>query len=302
MLSLIARNVNRKEGEDLLKLMVLNALGCLLALSIMWANDDENQLKIGNLALSSALAPGPLFSFGQNIIDKHDFLLWESLEVLKARNSRYLLGTTSFLYGVSDTLSLLANVPIAKYQQNRACNKGLSNISLQAEWAFYVNDQLTYTNQLTWVTALRFPAPKRMGFPSLGSKAPGFFLGTTASHLSIKWYSFLTLGGWVIAPDKNQGASTQLLYEAGLGYNLGNPADGILLALLEANGIRSTQKRIGEIITKHNNANIMFVGPSLYWATKKWIAQLGYQIPLFQKIQNGSKFAGRYAAFFAWYF
>jgi hypothetical protein len=75
------------------------------------------QSKIGNFALPPSQQPGPLFSFGQNILDKGDLEIMTFVAHLKGHRNRTTEIVPAILYGISDKASIFGVLPICASQK-----------------------------------------------------------------------------------------------------------------------------------------------------------------------------------------
>ena len=264
-----------------------------------------DQIKVGNLAFPTSQEPSPLFSLGQNIVDKHDLLILETYEQVKGPQKKYLGLLNSILYGINDDISLLGTVPVAfDYTQDSKTSKGIGDISLQGEWAFYNRDEWYYSLQATFVGNIAFPtAPNNPPKPNIGFGAVSIFLGTTFSYLDPDWYAWTSYG--VIIPTQHHKTKygNQFFYEAGVGYRLGTVGNWLFNLLVEFNGVfYSRDKLLGSIDTS-SGGNVIFLGPTFYAATMKhFIFIAGFQGPITQSLKGVFKNSWRYSLYAAWKF
>lgn len=249
-------------------------------------SSGDDQLRLGNLALPTSQQPGPLFSFGQNIVDKNDFLLDDLVLQLRGKSGKNLLYFfNGFLYGVSDSCVLYCALPVNRFQQNNLSTTGVGDIWIQGEYAFYEANEWTYTNQATIVGSLLLPSGSSLTLPPLGRGTVGVFLGATASHLGLDWYLF-TSHGLMFNTSHQQNQGTVFYYEFGIGYNLGYRPESILLGLLEINGILGPTENVNALRDKGRGGNVIFVGPSIFFSNERLIAQLGVQAPVLQQFSD----------------
>ena len=177
--------------------------------------------EIGNLTLPTSQQPGPLFAFGQNIVDKGDLQLFGQVDYLRGRHVLFADVTPLGLYGITNNLSVFAYLPIAT--KFRICNqqsKGLEDAFLQLEYAFFNQDRPRYLRQATVVGALVVPSGSSKKCPPTGFGSPSVFLGVTASHNGVDWYLFGSPG--VLVTTKHHGTKfgNWFFYYAGIGKNI----------------------------------------------------------------------------------
>jgi hypothetical protein len=294
----------------LIAVLITLSLGCM-AREIYSRGTSESdhkgeQLKIGNLALPISQQPSPLFSIGQNIIEKGDLLLQSSFGQLKGPHQNLFGIIEEPIYGVSDNFSILLGVPAAPLlKQDMFKSSGISDIFVQAEYAYYNKEHYTSNDQATVLAALLFPTGSIKKKPPTGLGTASVFLGGTASHISIDWYVFISSGALFTPPNHKLSFGSQFLYEAGLGVNLGNPRGWIALGLVEFNGIYShpgvsksasvpaatpaahhTGTVAKGIPLPSGKGNIIFLGPSIYLSSERAIIQAGIQFPIVQQFAS----------------
>lgn len=269
----------------------------LVCLSIVAVAHEDDPLPIGNFALPISQQPGPLFSFGQNIIDTHDALGYINPIYFGGKNKKFFLNEIIALYGITDESSLFIQIPAPVInKENNLFSSGFGDIIVQGEYAYFDTRNETSITQATIVGSIYLPTgileaskqgpdlPPHAPFTGLGSTA--FFFGGTATYTSINWYMFSSLAGLITTTHKQTKLGNNVLYQAGLGRNITHLEDQILMWLFELNGIFSQKDRLLGIIDQNSGGNIIYFGPSIFYSTKRLIFQAGFQIPVYQKL-NG---------------
>ena len=88
----------------------------------------------GNFA--HTMTPDTTFGFGQNIFEKNSFLFYPLYTQLSGKDFSTIQLTPSFVYAVTDSLSLYAGLPIIVKQKNDGCTqRGIGNLFAQLEYA-----------------------------------------------------------------------------------------------------------------------------------------------------------------------
>ncbi len=262
------------------------------------ANQPPN---IGNFSLATSQQPGPFFSFGQNIVDKNQFIVSFNPNYLYSQTQRILDGTPSLLYGITDSASVLLTLPYALSYKNGNQNlSGVGDLGLDLEYAFYNHENAKYSDQATVIFAPTFPVsnldetsktlnPSRRisGFsrknaPS-GFDAMTYFIGATYSRSLIDWYGFIAPGVlWINKHDAIQ-QGTQYYYNLGIGRNLKSTEKKyILFGLLEFNGQYSDKTTLASHVVPNTGGNVIYATPSLWFSTPKIIVQVGISLPIAQ--------------------
>lgn len=285
-----------------MKKTFLFLLACTLSIQSKDANDDTAQLEIGNFALPATQQLAPLFSVGQLVIDQNSALVLLSGQQSKGCFTQESTITPAILYGITDYLSVFINIPInTDLKESYKHASGIGDVFAQFECAVYTKNEFTYSNQATIIGTIIAPTGSPSTTPHTGSGAPGFFIGGTYSHLATDWYYF-TSGGALLTTKKNHTQlGNQFLYQAGWGRNLGNPGGNILTFFVECDGTYEQHTKNNNISDKKTGGNTVYFGPTLWFSTRRFIAQLGASFPVIQHLNN-KKYKSDYtfAFSFAW--
>lgn len=82
-------------------------------------HSDAEPPKIGNFALPLSQQPGPLVSFGENIIAKNETQFFLFADDFAGVDKHFVDVMPGILYGITDDLSIFINAPMAAgYVQN----------------------------------------------------------------------------------------------------------------------------------------------------------------------------------------
>lgn len=246
----------------------------------------EKPLKIGNLSLSTSQQPGPLVSFGQNVIDKGVTQVFLFGDHYQRRNGHFTDFVPSVLWGVNDQFSIFYNVPAAvSYKEKKHRSAGLEDLFVQFEYAFHSVEKKYYTEQATILFNVTFPTGSSHVIPPTGYGAPSCFIGTTYNHTAVDWFYFGSLGSILTSATKHATKlGSQLLYECGFGKNIPSPKGWIYAWMVEFDGFYSKRNRIRGTIDPNSGGNIIFMTPSLWISNEKLIFQLGIGCPVYQHL------------------
>lgn len=258
-------------------------------------------LSVGNFSLATSQQPGPFFSFGQNIIDKHQFILSFNPSYTYSLNQNILEGTPSFLYGITDSASILLTLPYAfSYENGNQNLSGMGDLAIDLEYAFYNYENSKYSDQATFVFSPTFPISnlagtskklnpsKRVsGFSRKNApssfNATTYFMGATYSRTLIDWYGFFAPGILLIDKQNSIQQGTQYYYNLGVGRHIKSAEKKYLfLGLLELNGQYSNKTKLGSHSAPNTGGNIIYATPSLWFSTPKIIVQVGISLPVLQ--------------------
>lgn len=242
-----------------------------------FAGEKVQQVKEGNFALATSQQPGPLFSFGQNIVDKHNALGFGQLDYMRGDNSSYTTVMPQLIYGIRDNVSLFALFPVAaRFKEKGHTISDCGDLVLQLEYAPYFIELERETIQITLVGNLTLPTGSADIVPETGFGAPGFFIGATASYIAVDWYVFASSGGQLTTTHNGTKFGNQFLYQAAVGRNLHHMQKWILLGLLEFNGIYTGRDVRNGCIDCNSGGNIFYIAPSLFLSSEHLICQVGF--------------------------
>lgn len=280
----------------------------LFLLLIMYANIAEatkpatdQPPSVGNFALATSQEPGPFFSFGQNIVDKNQFILALNPGYLSSQSQQLLAGVPSLLYGITNSASVLLTIPYAFYYKNGNQKlSGIGDIELDLEYAFYNHGSAIYSDQATIVFSPSFPVSNlnqiskkhdsamcTSGFSRKNASSSlnpiSYFIGTTYSRTLTDWYSFIAPGILVIDKQHNIQQGNEYFYNFGLGHKIKTQEKKyIFFGLLELNGQYTNKTKLVDNIVPNTGGNIIFATPSLWFSTPKLIFQVGVSLPISQ--------------------
>lgn len=266
---------------------------------LIGAEEESKTLKIGNLALKTSQQPGPLVSFGENIVEKGDVQLFLFGDLYQRRNGHFIDVMPSILWGVTDEFSIFYNLPMApSYKERKNHSSGFEDAFIQFEYAFLSKEEKTFTETATIVFNVAIPTGSTSLTPITGYGAPSCFIGTTYNHTSIDWFYFASIGSILTSSTKkNTKIGSQLLYECGFGRNIPSPEGWIFAWMIEFDGYYLLRNRFQGDLDCNSGGNIMYLTPSLWASTEKFIFQLGLGAPLYQRLY-GNQLSYLYQAFF----
>lgn len=255
--------------------------------------------KTGNYVLPASQQPGPLISFGQNILNKDQTKIFLYSDASVGSQMHLIDAMPYGVYGLTDNFCALLSVPIAaSYKRKKDHSSGLSDIFLQLEYAFYNKNTSQFEDQATLVMNVTFPTGSATKRPPTGNGSSSFFLGSTFNRTYINWLFFTSPGITLTTSQDGRKIGNEYLYQAGIGRNFYTvDSEWIFAWLVEANG-RYTEKThfkgrfnpnaVGNIFTGHFNpnsgGNIFIVMPSLWISSKQITFQFGVGMPVAQHL------------------
>jgi len=260
---------------------------CLVPIPL-YPKEEIIQLKQGNLALSSSQQAGPLFAFGQNIIDKHDRQLFAYADITKGMGKNFVQMVPSFLYGITDNTSFFCSLPVTRQRLDGDFSSGFKDLLVQFEYEFYTHKERTLIDEATVVGSVILPTGSGSKNPNTGFGAPAFFLGATLSRTEIDWYFFASPGVVITTTNNERRYGNQYLLQCGVGRNIPTSPDTILTGMVELNGIFVNDTKINGLVVIDSSliSAGVYLCPSIWFSSKKIIVQGGIAIPLFQQVTD----------------
>lgn len=253
-------------------------------------SDQSNQKNIepiaeGNFALPTSQQPGPLVSFGENIVDKGQVQLFVFGDAFIGKKSYLTDVIPSILYGIRDDLSFFFNVPFAPRDKDRNQHaSGLEDIFAQFEYAFFTKKRTHSIDQATIVANVTFPTGSSTKNPPTGFGATSFFIGTTFNHMTTDWFFFLSPGAVLTTSHRGTKFGDQILYQFGLGSNIPSPSGWIFAWMVEFDGEYFWKNKIKDSLDPNSGGNVIYITPSLWVSSKNFIGQLGIGYPCVQHL------------------
>lgn len=277
-------------------------------------------LEIGNFILPTTQEPGPLFGFGQNIIDAKDLQVYIAPNKFGGHDFHYSEILFYILYGITDYLSVFLALPVAlnrtiianqsttkaRFFNDPALSKsgpffpiiplanisskssGLEDMSLQLEYAYYNKKTLISEFQTTAVATIFFPTGSAFKLPPTGFGSTAFFFGTTVNYQSLFWFVYAAIGGIVTTKKDDVRFGNSFLYQCGIEGVIGtlDEKKWLFAWVFELFGIRLSNTVVSGKSDVNTGGNTIFAAPSLWVSSKHTIFQIGVGVPVFQKL-NG---------------
>lgn len=253
---------------------------------------------IDNFALKMSQQPGPLVSFGENIVDRGDLQFFTAADAFIGNDSYSTEFIPGFLYGVTDRFSLFFNVPVSPgNKEGRHHSSGLEDIFFQPEYAFLLKKTEDSMDQATLVFNVTFPTGSSHKNPPTGFGSPSFFIGATYNHMETKWFVFFQPGAVITTSHHGTKFGNQYLYQAGYEMIIwGKPEKMIFAWMVEVDGTFSERDRFHGKTNRNSGGNIIYVTPSLWYSDKRFLVQAGPGFPVVQS-HHGHQ-PTQYIAFF----
>lgn len=242
---------------------------------------------IGNFSLPESQRPGAFYSFGSNIIAPGQVLARVTPNLFQETGRRFVGSASSILYGTSEKSSLLFTLPMTpSVTGGIGRHAGFGDVGLQGEYEVYKRSSSTDSQKGGVIAGFTVPS----GTKGFSSDTFSYFIGGAFSHTWTNWIVFAAPGLLQFSggsSDKRLGARTY--YELGVGRNISSqPGEYIFAGFLEVNGQYDKQNPSIHPVT-HNSGgsvlsdgNLLFISPSLFFSTKKWVLEAGVSVPITQ--------------------
>jgi len=242
-------------------------------------------LETGNFSLPVSQEPGPLVSFGENIVDKGEVQLFVMSDGFFGKNTYSTDIIPGLLWGVTENLSFFFNVPVSPgNKSDHSKSSGLEDVFAQFEYLYYNKVGTASTDQATLVANISFPSGSSSKTPPTGFGSTIFFIGGTYNHTGINWFFFTSPGGVLTTSNHKTKFGNQFLYQCGLGRNFPSPAGWIFAWMVEFDGTYAWKNKIHGMKDPNSGGNIIYVTPSLWISSKRLILQFGAGYPVVQHL------------------
>ena len=279
------------------KRVLFKALLCMPAILLGHEIEKTEALPIGNFSVPFMTQIGPLISFGQLLIGEKALLPQLTGAYTRGHHSYSNLIAPSVTYGILDDLSVSFFVPFTpRSRSGSSHSSGIEDIFLQFEYGFYNKSRTDYTLEATVVANVQFPTGSSSKTPPTGIGSFGYFLGTTYAYMSSNWYAFVSPGVNLTTTHHGTKFGNSYLYQWGFARYIKqlSPRGWIFDLMIEFDGTYAEKSKIHGVTDSDSGGNIIFVTPSIWLSSKRWIFQWGIGFPLVQNL-NGHQNKIRYS-------
>jgi hypothetical protein len=255
-------------------------LPCLLL-----AKTSDSPSALGNFALPTSQQPGPLVSFGENIIEKNQVQLLLFADAFIGSKNYLTDVIPAILYGITDELSFFFNVPFSPGNRDKTnYSSGLEDIFAQLEYIFCTRKTYNSVTQATLVASISFPTGSNSKNPPTGFGSNTFFFGTTFNYTNTHWLFFTSPGALLTTSKQSTKFGNQFLYQFGFGRNIPSPSGWILAWIVELDGLYTCKNRIKGTTDPNSGGTIIDITPSIWISSKNIILQFGIGTPIYQHL------------------
>lgn len=253
----------------------------------------------GNFARK--IVPSNTFAFGQNIFDKNTWVVYPTLTQCSGENSSDISLIPSFIYAPTDSFSIYTGLPIIlKQKSDSETQRGIGDLFVSLEYAVINQSGDNYQNMVTIVGNIGLPTTRLsttsdfiQTCTSNDDSVTNFFVGATASHISVRWYVYASTGATFNTKKNGTHPGNFFLYEAGVGINLGNPWNIDSMGLIEFNGIYTKKTSMCDVDDKNTGGNLIYIGPTFCFSGDRWLFSGGIQAAAVQQV-NGDQDKARF--------
>lgn len=247
--------------------------------------EPKDLLTTGNFSLPVSQQPGPLISFGENIINQGQVQFYLFADAVIGNHSYSTDVIPSLLYGIRNDLSIFFNVPFSpRNKDEHDHSSGLEDIFFQLEYALYTWNTIDAVNLATIVANVTFPTGSSTKDPPTGFGSSSFFIGATFNHTRADWFVFTSPGAILTTSKHGTKFGDQLLYQFGFGRNISSPPGWIFAWMVEFDGLYAWKNRIKGRIDPDSGGNTIYLTPSIWISSKRNILQLGLGYPILQHL------------------
>jgi hypothetical protein len=226
-------------------------------------------------------------SFGENIIGKGQVQLFLLADASLGKRSYATEVMPGVLYGITNTLSLFCNAPIApRNKDHNHHSAGFEDAFMQFEYAFYNKSTYDTASQATVVANVSFPTGSSSKDPPTGYGTYAYFLGATFNLTNVYWFVFTSAGTTLTA--SRHKAGYKYLYELGVGRFIANHKGWLFAWMIEFDGLYSEKSRPQAKDHTTPAGHIIYITPSLWASSNRWIVQFGVSYPA-QLKQSGPR-------------
>lgn len=271
------------------KRLFFKTLLCLPGILLGNEKKKIEPLPIGNFSVPIATQIAPLVSFGQLLIGEKTLFPQLSGIYTRGHNSYTDVIVPNVIYGIRENLSVFFVIPFTpRSRSGTSHSSGIKDTFLQLEYGYYNKSQKDYSLVGTVVANVQFPTGSSSKVPPTGTGSFSYFLGTTYAYLSYNWYAFLSPGLNLTTTHHAKKFGNTYLYQWGFARYIEqlSPQGWVFDLMIEFDGAYVEKDKIHGIANPNSGGNTIFIIPSIWLSSKRWVLQWGIGFPLIQNL-NG---------------
>ncbi len=257
-------------------------ISCLLSpLCILYTHENPHKTR----------QVGPLFCYGQNILDKGKIRLRERPFYIKNKAHSFTYLSNQAFYALSDDWVIWMDLPIKLHNKNFADTDRLIATRVETEYAYH---HKVTSGKRVLATALGnciIPTTSTDDDSNLdpynGTGSISFYLATTASVLTHDWYAYGSAGVQLNIPYHRNRFGELFRFEWIIGHSLPTSSWNSYL-MLEFSSARLQKNRICGIKDTNSGGNIIYVGPAFIARSDHFYVWAGMQGAMLSRL-NGNQ-------------
>ena len=240
---------------------------------------------------SGAMAHEPVFSLGPETIFKGGVGIETEVEFEKADEERGTSLHYEVIYGLTENLSLTAEVPhVVEKREGANITDGLGEVALRAKYQVFRKDTLGAQDKAALIYGVKFPTGSEDREPRLGSGSVDHLFGLSLGHESTTWYGFAT-GRYVLRPEagtREKGDRVLLDVAGGFRPWLRPYKSWDLVVLLETSYEHAGRDQRDGLKLGDTGGHRLLSGPTVLWSIRNVMIKGGVQLPLWHDL-NGDQ-------------
>lgn len=228
---------------------------------------------------------GPLFTFGQNIMRKHELFISGHLHYYGDEYKGHVFEyDTHVLYAFTQYTYLQVIMPLVLDRvQEGVSEQGISNLEVNLEQTIWNHEEKGLSHRGEIFTGVILPTASIHSYP--GERQSAFFVGLTNALRGHYWHAFSAYGalfGLHHTDEKKQKIKSERVYEldCGIGRKIAiYPDDAYLLSHLIFSWFYEI-RRFEDPKIKTQRRITLWLGPDIKWSTEDITIQAGFQYPM----------------------
>jgi hypothetical protein len=223
---------------------------------------------------------GPLFCYGQNILDKGQIRLRDRLFYIKNRDNSFTYISNQAFYALSDDWTSWIDFPVKLKNNGFGNTKRLIATRLETEYAYHhrvtPEKRVLVTVFGNCIIPTEYTDDDNNLNPYNGTGSVSFYLATTASLLTYDWYAYGSAGIQLNVPYHKNRFGQLFRYEWIVGHSLPTSSWNTYI-MLEFSGVHLQKNRICGIKDVNSGGDVIYLGPSFVTRSDHFYVWTGIQ-------------------------
>lgn len=248
---------------------------------------------------------GPLFCYGQNILDKGDIRLREWPYYFKNSKDSFTFVSNQLFYALSDDWIVWMDLPTKLNNKGFGATDTLIAARVETEYAYHhiVNSEkrVLVTVLGNCIVPINFNADSNPN-PYTNTGSVSFYLATTASLLTQNWYLYGSAGAQANVLYHEKKFGDLFRFEWTVGRSLPTAHWNTYL-MVECSGIHFLKSKLHGITDHNSGGTLIYLGPSMISRTDHFYMWIGFQGAALSRLHGNQQQATlRTAVMFAFLF